>query len=173
MASIDTADYHRYFASSTRIQSHKLIAESHFYSLAYASSYSKGVNNNLNALTEETKMTREESIKCNAIIHTASVAAGSVGAGLAQIPGSDNAVIVPIQVTMIMSLGEVFGQHIGESAAKGMAAANAIGMVGRTVSQVFICWFPGVGNAINATTAAALTEALGWAVANKLSNDAN
>ena len=36
--------------------------------------------------------------KCSALIHTASVSCGGVGTGLAQIPGSDNAVIVPIQI---------------------------------------------------------------------------
>jgi hypothetical protein len=32
-------------------------------------------------------MTEEQRAKCHGIIHTAAVAAGSVGAGLAQIPG--------------------------------------------------------------------------------------
>ena len=35
-------------------------------------------------------MTDREKVLCNGIIHTASLAAGAVGAGLAQVPGSDN-----------------------------------------------------------------------------------
>jgi uncharacterized protein (DUF697 family) len=31
------------------------------------------------------------------------------------------------------------------------------------LSQALVGWIPGVGNAINAATAAALTEAIGWA----------
>ncbi|HQP39712.1 MAG TPA: hypothetical protein PLI95_31225, partial [Polyangiaceae bacterium] len=35
--------------------------------------------------------------------------------------------------------------------------------VGRGISQWLVGWVPGWGNAINASTAAALTEAVGWA----------
>ena len=34
---------------------------------------------------------------------------------------------------------------------------------GRLLSQVLVGWVPGFGNVINASTAAALTEAIGWA----------
>lgn len=112
-------------------------------------------------------MTSREIKLCNGIIHTASAAAGAAGAGLAQIPGSDNAVITPIQLTMTISLGKVFGIELGESAAKSALASAAAGTVGRTISQVLIGWFPLVGNIINATTAAGLTEAIGWILANE------
>ena len=49
-------------------------------------------------------MTKSETIKCNAIIHAAATSAALVGAGLAQLPVCDNAVLVPIQTTMIISL---------------------------------------------------------------------
>jgi uncharacterized protein (DUF697 family) len=38
-------------------------------------------------------------------------------------------------------------------------------MVGRTASQALVGWIPGFGNAINMTTAAGLTEAIGWIIA--------
>ena len=38
--------------------------------------------------------------KIHALIHTAAAAAAAVGGGLAQAPGSDAAVITPIQVAM-------------------------------------------------------------------------
>lgn len=110
-------------------------------------------------------MTDDEKAKCHAIIHSASVAAGGVGAGLAQIPGSDNAVITPIQLTMTISLGKVFGVSLTEAAAKAAMASVAASTIGRTISQVLIGWIPGIGNAVNATTAAGITEALGWALA--------
>ncbi len=40
------------------------------------------------------------------IIHGAATASAAAAAGLAQIPGSDNLVILPIQLAMIMTIGE-------------------------------------------------------------------
>lgn len=117
-------------------------------------------------------MTKDEQKKCHAIIHAASAAAGGVGAGLAQIPGSDNAVITPIQLTMTISLGKVFGLTLGESAAKAALASAAAGTIGRTLSQFIVGWIPGVGNAINATTAAGITEAIGWILAKEFDEQA-
>ena len=110
-------------------------------------------------------MTSEEKKSCHGIIHTSSLAAGAVGAGFAQIPTSDNLLITPIQLSMTVALGKVFGITMSQSSAKA-ALASAIGAtVGRTISQVFLGWIPGVGNVINATTAATVTEAIGWALA--------
>ncbi len=110
-------------------------------------------------------MTDEQRKKCHAIIHTASASAAAVGGGLAQIPGSDNAVLTPIQLTMTISLGHVFGKSLTQSTALAAIGSIAASTVGRTVSQFLIGWIPGVGNIVNATTAASLTEALGWAIA--------
>lgn len=103
--------------------------------------------------------------KCHAIIHAASASAGAVGAGLAQVPCSDNAVITPIQLTMTIALGRVFGLELTDSAASASLASFAGAAVGRTASQVLIGWLPGVGNIVNACTAASVTEALGWLLA--------
>lgn len=108
------------------------------------------------------KLTEDQKIKCNSIIHTASVAAGGVGTGLAQIPLSDNAVITPIQITMITSLGAVFGIRVTEGVAKGIIGGSLASIVGRGVVQVLVGWIPVVGNAINTATAAGITEAIGW-----------
>lgn len=110
-------------------------------------------------------MTSREKGLCNSIIHSASAAAAAVGAGFAQLPGSDNFVITPIQLTMVVSLGKVFGITLDESAAKAAVASAAATTVGRTASQVLIGWIPGVGNIINATTAATITETVGWVMA--------
>ena len=100
--------------------------------------------------------------KCRVIIHGASAACGGVGTGLAQIPASDNAVIVPIQITMIVGLGAVFGLHITESTAKSIIASAGASIAGRTISQFLVGWLPVIGNAINTATAAGITEAIGW-----------
>lgn len=99
---------------------------------------------------------------CYTIIHTASLSAAGVGAGLAQIPLADNVVITPIQITMIVSLGKVFEQEITKAIAKGLLAGFVASYVGRGVAQAAWGWIPGIGNASNAITAAVITESIGW-----------
>lgn len=118
-----------------------------------------------------TLMTIEEKKKCHAIIHTASAGAASIGAGFAQVPGSDNAAIVPLQVTMVISLGMVFGVKLSKSSASATLASATAGTLGRTISQFVVGWIPGIGNAINATTAAGVTEAIGWTIAKEFANN--
>ncbi len=96
-------------------------------------------------------MTNSENSKCHAIIHSAAVAAGAIGAGLAQIPLSDNLLIMPIQIGMVTSLGNVFGKSLTESTIKSIIAS---------ASQSLLGWIPLLGNAINASTAFTLTEVI-------------
>ena len=110
-------------------------------------------------------MTSREISLCNGIIHSASAAAAVIGGGLAQVPTSDSLIITPIQLTMAVSLGKVFGITLDQSAAKATVASATATAVGRAASQVLIGWLPGVGNIINATTAATITEAIGWTMA--------
>ena len=110
-------------------------------------------------------MTRRESGLCNGIIHVASAATAGIGAGLAQIPISDNVIITPIQTMMAVSLGKVFGITLDRSGAKVAVASAMAAQIGRAASQVLIGWVPGVGNVVNAVTAASLTEAIGWIMA--------
>ena len=117
-------------------------------------------------------MTSEQENKCHAIIHTASVAAAGVGAGLAQLPGSDNAGLLPIQAAMLVSLGLVFDISISKSVVVAVLENAAARYVGRAVSQFLVGWIPVIGNGINATTAAALTEAMGWSAAKLFAKEA-
>lgn len=116
-------------------------------------------------------LTDSQRKQCNAIIHSASVAAGGVGAGMAQIPLADSALITPIQITMIVSLGKVFGQKLTEAAAKALLGGFAASFAGRAVSQVLVGWIPGVGNAVNTATAAGITEAVGWMAVEHFKNN--
>lgn len=117
-------------------------------------------------------MTKKQAGLCNGVIHAASVAAGGVGAGLAQVPCSDNMIITPIQLTMAISLGKVFGIDLDQSAAKAAVASAAAATVGRSVSQILAGWIPVVGNAVNAATAASVTEAIGWIMAKEFEKQA-
>ena len=109
--------------------------------------------------------------KVSIVIHGAAAASSAAAAGMAQAPTSDNAVIVPIQVAMIAAIGKIHGQELSHSAALGVLSAASAGVVGRTISQLLLGWVPVLGNAINAATAAALTEAIGWG-ADKILEDA-
>lgn len=114
---------------------------------------------------KKAKMPDDIKKKCHAIIHSAAVSTGAVGTGMAQIPLADNAVITPIQIGMIISLGKVFGLRITEGVANGVIASCAATIAGRGITQVLWGWIPGLGNAINTATAAGLTEAVGWVAA--------
>ena len=112
-------------------------------------------------------MTEEQKTKCHAIIHTATAACAAVAGGLAQLPGSDTVPITAAQITMIISLGAVFDRQITKTAAKGILEGMAASYGGRFVSQLLVGWIPFFGNAVNVSTAVAITEKMGWAVADK------
>jgi len=104
------------------------------------------------------------------IIHSAAVSAAAAGAGLAQVPGSDNAIITPIQVAMIMAIGTVHGKNLDKAAAISILSTASAGIIGRTIVQGLVGWLPIAGNIINASTAAVITEAIGWAADGIISN---
>lgn len=105
------------------------------------------------------------------IIHGAASAAAAAASGLAQVPGSDNAVITPIQLGMIGSIAAVHGKNLDRAAALSILSTASAGVTGRAVSQFLIGWIPGLGNAVNATTAFAITEAIGWGADKVLSDN--
>lgn len=105
----------------------------------------------------------------NGIIHSASLTAAGAGAGLAQVPGSDSAAIVPVQIAMITAIAIEHGQKITRSSAISMISTKLATMAGRKLSQFLIGWVPIAGNILNATTAAAITESMGWSANNYFS----
>jgi uncharacterized protein (DUF697 family) len=111
--------------------------------------------------TKTTALTTNQ--KVHGIVHTAATAAAAVGAGLAQLPGSDAPVLAGIQTTMIVAIAHEHGAAITKAAAADLLLTFTATHVGRGISQWLVGWVPGWGNAINASTAAALTEAVGWA----------
>lgn len=110
-------------------------------------------------------MTKNQTIACNSIIHSASVSAAAIGAGLAQLPCSDSLVLIPIQTAMVIAIAKVFGFELSDGVAKASLASAAASAVGRGISQIGIGWIPVAGNILNAATAASITEGIGWAIA--------
>ena len=109
-------------------------------------------------------MPKELKRKCNIIIHSATGA--SAVAGLIPIPMSDAIPITAAQIGMIIKIGDLFDISLSEAAAKSIAGVALTQQAGRSVASGLLKMIPGVGTLIggiiSGSTAAALTEFLGW-----------
>lgn len=111
-------------------------------------------------------MPKELEKKCHKAIHSATTAAAAAGA--IPIPMSDAIPITATQIGMIIALGKVFNITLSEAATKSILGVGVTQQAGRALAANLIKAIPGgkiVGGVIGATTAALLTEALGWIVA--------
>ena len=113
--------------------------------------------------------------KCHAAIHTATAAATAAGA--IPIPMSDAIPITAAQIGMIVALGKVFDVSLSQAAAKSIAGVALKQQAGRAIFTNILKAIPVagpvVGGVVGAGTAAALTEALGWIVADDFFRMAN
>lgn len=96
------------------------------------------------------------------IIHGAAAATAAIGAGMAQLP-FDAPVIAGIQMRMIEALGAEFGVRPSRQTIAEIMLPFGATLAGRQLSRWLLGWIPGAGNAVNAATAAAITESVGWA----------
>lgn len=112
-------------------------------------------------------MPKELKKKCQVAIHSATATAAAAGA--IPIPMSDAVPITAAQIGMIIALGNAFGVTLSEAAAKSIASVTLTQQAGRAVVSGILKSFPVVGTiiggVISASTAAVLTEMLGWIVA--------
>lgn len=112
-------------------------------------------------------MPKELEKKCHIAIHSATAAAAAAGA--IPIPMSDAIPITAVQIGMIIALGKAFGITLSESAAKSIVSVTLTQQAGRAIASNIIKAIPGagtiLGGVIGASTAAAITETLGWIVA--------
>lgn len=103
------------------------------------------------------------------IVHVASLAAGTAGAS--PIPGSDAPIIAAVQSGMIYKINAEFELDSATAnttaVVTGVLGVTAIAQVGRTVVSNILKFIPGagsiIGGTISATTAIAITEAVGHA----------
>ncbi|MGD9950551.1 MAG: hypothetical protein AB7U29_19035 [Desulfobulbus sp.] len=103
-----------------------------------------------------------KNVRIQAIIHLATITAGTIGGGLANIPGSDMAPLTALQTAMVVAIAHEHGQDITKSTAKSLLLTFPGGYGGRAISQYLTSWIIGYGNLINAATAITITEAIGW-----------
>ena len=126
-------------------------------------------NSQLYGGTVETKKNR----KIHAIIHVAALTAGGIGSGFAQIPGADLPILTALQTAMIIAIATEHDYTITKAHAKSILLTLPAGYGGRALSQFLIGWIPIYGNAINGSTAMALTETIGWAANAYFANSDN
>jgi uncharacterized protein (DUF697 family) len=100
--------------------------------------------------------------KIHAIIYAATIGAGVVGAGLANLPGSDLPVLTALQTAMIIAIGHEHGCELTKASAKSLLLTFPGGYGGRAISQYLIGWIPGYSNAVSASTAMIMTQTIGW-----------
>lgn len=95
----------------------------------------------------------------------------SLGVGAAPIPFSDCALLIPTQLTMIVSITVIFGFDVNKSILTGLISST-IGtggatVLGKTVVSNILKFIPGagtvIGGAISGSTAGLITTALGEA----------
>lgn len=112
-------------------------------------------------------MSKELKKKCHVAIHSATTA--SAAAGAIPLPMADAIPITAAQIGMIIALGKAFDVTLTEAAAKSLISVSLTQQAGRFVAANAIKMIPGagsiVGGIISASTAAALTETLGWSIA--------
>lgn len=114
----------------------------------------------------ERLMNKDQLVKCNVAIHTASML--SAAAGVIPIPVADAVPITAAQVTMVMTLGKIFDAKVTESVAKGLIGAAASTFIGRSIVKMI----PIFGWGISAVVAGGVTEAIGWTIAVDFAKDA-
>ena len=109
-------------------------------------------------------MNFSEKLKSRKIIHGAAVAGALAALIMAQLPASDNLILVPIEIIMVIRLGGVYRMNLRESISTSLVVGSIATLIGRGISEFLVGWIPIAGNIINALTAAAVIEFLGWAV---------
>ncbi|GAA9944324.1 hypothetical protein VN1204_03190 [Helicobacter pylori] len=103
--------------------------------------------------------------KCKTIIHVASGLAGTVEAS--PIPFSDMPLIIGVQKRMIDEMNDAFEVSLGKSATPTfiteISSVIALVHVERTLVNGFLKFIPVVGSVAGVSTAAVITEGIGFA----------
>jgi uncharacterized protein (DUF697 family)/predicted GTPase len=98
--------------------------------------------------------------KCATIIHE--VAASAAGIGAIPIPISDTLLITPLQAGMIALIGGIMGMPMEGTEVMATFLPLISAAIGIQTASSLTKLIPGLGSAINAAVAGALTEAVGW-----------
>jgi len=110
------------------------------------------------------RITPKEVETIEKIIHSAAMSAAAASAVLAPgaVIGADTAVLIPIHVAMIITIGEVFHQSIGKDIALGILAGASGVALGSFGARAILGLIPIVGSVANASVSFICTEVIGW-----------
>ena len=104
-------------------------------------------------------------VQCLAIATAAAAAAGT--AAVSPVPGSDAAMIVPIQVGMMASIAVLYRVEVTVAGVAGVVATTLAAQLGRLAAGTAMKLIPGIGSVlgatVNATIASGFTVAMGVA----------
>lgn len=109
-------------------------------------------------------MKQTNNSKVHGIIHTAALAAAGVVATprLPLLHGTNVPAIAKIHIKMIMDIAEAHGVFLSAEAAARRVPSAVHLLAAAILMPTPIVWFPVVGNAAHAASAAAMTETVGW-----------
>ncbi|MDD3437323.1 MAG: hypothetical protein PHC64_09260 [Candidatus Gastranaerophilales bacterium] len=100
-----------------------------------------------------------------------SALSAGIAAGMAQMPGADEAVLAANDAAMAIAICKIYGLTLSKSLAPMLIApimGNSMGtaIFGKIISKGFT-WIPAVGNGLNAGVAFAVTEFIGQSLIGK------
>lgn len=98
--------------------------------------------------------------KSEAIIHGSALAAAAAAATTV-LPGSDGLAIMPIQVAMVTAVSREYGVPVSKGIVRSTVYASLGSIVGKAGAGLLLRWTPIAGNAVRASIAFGVTQALG------------
>lgn len=98
--------------------------------------------------------------RAETIIH-ASAAAAAAAAATTVIPGSDAMAIMPIQIAMATAVCKEYGVPVSKGVLRSTIYASLGKIVGQAGAGLLLRWTPIAGNAVRASVAFGVTEAVG------------
>lgn len=110
----------------------------------------------------------DRDLRCEMIVHGATVTA-ALAAGASVFPGSDAAVLMPIQITMVVALSREYGVEPTESLFTSTIYATLGQAFGKAGAGLLLRWTPIVGTVVRGVVAGTVTQAIGQLAIERLS----
>ena len=101
-------------------------------------------------------------IRAHIVIHSFAVAHGGTAFALSQVPFADTAALTAETIAMVAYIVKKCGASWDQAAIEAFAAQQLARFIGVEVAKHGYKYIPLWGNAANAATSIAITEAVGW-----------
>jgi uncharacterized protein (DUF697 family) len=104
---------------------------------------------------------RVREVDVRTVVRRASVASAAIAVALSPIPFADEVALLPVYLGLAARVGRAHTLSIRRVPWRAVFATTALGLTARAAVNAPFALVPGVDAAVNALTAAALTEVLG------------